>query len=260
MPTRPAAVAGSFYQDNAAVLREYIAHMLKVAASGEHSSPKALIVPHAGHIYSGPLAARAYRLLLPVAERIRRVVVLGPAHRAYVRGIAAPSTTAFRTPLGEVPLDEQGIELALGQPQVTVSDEAHALEHCIEVQLPFLQVALPQFALVPLLVGECAPQRVGAVIDALWGGDETLIVISSDLSHFEDYDSARHHDLESCRKILAGETNLDGKDACGAGPINGLLCSEHGSRLAREWLGYCNSGDTAGDRNRVVGYGAFSLH
>ncbi len=260
MPTRPAAVAGSFYQDNPDLLRSNISHMLQVARNGDHEAPKALIVPHAGHIYSGPLAARAYRLLQPAAKDIRRVVMLGPAHRARVKGIAAPSARAFRTPLGEVPVDCAGVEQALDLPQVRTSDEAHSLEHCIEVQLPFLQVVLQEFSLLPLLVGDCPPEQVGAVIDALWGGPETLIVVSSDLSHFEDYDSACEHDLDSCRRILAGENDLVGTDACGAGPINGLLTSSRGRRLARDWLGYCNSGDTAGDRGRVVGYGAFSLH
>jgi MEMO1 family protein len=260
MTRRAAAVAGSFYPGNSALLREQLEGLLLQAQPGPGQAPEALVVPHAGYVFSGSTAATAYRLLQQAAEPPSRVVLLGPAHRVYLQGLAVPSVDYFSTPLGEVPLDRASIEMALALPGVCTSDAAHELEHSLEVQLPFLQCVLPEFTLVPVVVGDSSPDEVAAVLDALWGGPETLVIISTDLSHFQDYDAAELHDQATCERILRGDTSLRGTDACGAAPLNGLLHSMHGGRLQRKLIGRCNSGDTGGDRQRVVGYGAFALY
>ena len=193
------------------------------------------------------------------AEGIRRVVLLGPAHRVPLRGMAFPSVTAFDTPLGVVPLDTRAIARALELPNTGVSDRAHALEHCLEVQLPFLQTVLKDFELVPFLVGHCAPEEVAAVLQALWGGEETLIVVSSDLSHFLPYAQAQAVDARTSQAIAARSSDLTGEDACGAFPINGLMVAARAMDLRVTTLDVRNSGDTAGDRDQVVGYGAYAL-
>lgn len=260
MKIRPAAVAGTFYTAGAEGLRQLVNSLLDNAPVRSEELPKVLIVPHAGYVYSGATAAAAYSLLSNNRNRISRVVLLGPAHRVYLEGLAAPTADAFATPLGEIMLDREGIATALQLPCVISSDQAHELEHSLETQLPFLQVTLGDFKLLPLLVGHVAPELVAAVIDTLWGGNETLFVISTDLSHFHDYDTARERDQRTCGRILAGDTTLAGDDACGAAAVNGLLASAHGSALQCKLLAHCNSGDTAGDRQRVVGYGTFALH
>ena len=183
MTTRQAAVAGMFYPEDAAALERAVQELLAAAPAGE-SDAKAVIAPHAGYVYSGPTAAHAYRLLEGRRDRIRRVVLVGPAHRVYLRGMALPSVDAFATPFGDVPIDQDGVRLALAQPCTQVSDEAHALEHSLEVHLPFLQAVLDDFELIPIVVGVCSADEVAAVLEALWGGQETVIVASSDLSHF----------------------------------------------------------------------------
>lgn len=260
MTMRPAAVAGSFYPGNGVILQECVDTLLKQARAIPGQAPKALVVPHAGYIFSGGTAAEAYRLLQGAAQLPSRVVLLGPAHRVYLKGLALPSTDRFCTPLGAIPIDLTSIERALELPGVNLSDQAHELEHSLEVQLPFLQSVLEEFELVPVLVGDSDTDQVAAVIDALWGGPETVIIISTDLSHFQDYNSAAAHDRVTCERILQGDATLHGTDACGAAPLNGLLRSAHGSRLQRKLLDRCNSGDTGGDRRRVVGYGAFALY
>lgn len=260
MKVRPAAVAGTFYEAQAGSLRQLVNSLLDNARERSAGQPKVLIVPHAGYVYSGATAAEAYSLLRNSGSGISRVVMLGPAHRVYLEGLAAPTHDAFATPLGEIALDRAGIAKALRLPGVISSDQAHEFEHSLETQLPFLQATLGEFKLLPLVVGHVAPEVVGAVIDTLWGGSETLFVISTDLSHFHDYDSARERDQRTCERILAGDTKLTGDDACGAAAVNGLLVSDHGRSLQRALLACCNSGDTAGDRQRVVGYGAFALH
>ena len=259
MTRRAAAVAGSFYPGTSALLQAQVEALLQQAQAHPGRTPKALVVPHAGYVFSGGTAAQAYRLLQGAAEPPSRVVMLGPAHRVYLRGIAVPSVDYFSTPLGDIPLDLAFIERALELPGVSVADQAHELEHSLEVQLPFLQCVLPQFTLVPVVVGDSPAADVAAVVDALWGGPETLIVISTDLSHFQDYESAEAHDQQTCERILRGDSSLHGTDACGAAPLNGLLRSEHGGCLHRKLLGRCNSGDATGERQRVVGYGAFAL-
>jgi len=219
-----------------------------------------MIVPHAGYVYSGPVAAAAYRLLDDVKHDIHRVVLLGPSHRVYLEGMAVPATKGFATPLGTVPVDQTMIRKISTMPGVCISDVAHKDEHSLEVQLPFLQTALETFKLVPIVVGHCEPALIAAVLDEVWGGPETLIVISSDLSHYLPYSQAQQVDKKTCRQILTRMATLTGDQACGASAINGLMYSQHGKQLQIEAVDVRNSGDTFGDKNRVVGYGAFILH
>lgn len=264
---RPPAVAGTFYPADPGALRRVVEGMLAEAAATEHGQPdethtppKALIAPHAGYIYSGPIAAHAYRLLARVRGQITRVVLLGPAHRVPFGGLAVPSAAAFRTPLGDVPLDRAALDRALAFPQVREFDRAFDGEHCLEVHLPFLQVALGEFRLVPFVVGTAGEDEVDQVLEALWGGPETLIVISSDLSHYHDYATARALDLGAARAIeaLRGDA-LGDEQACGRYPIKGLLRRARALGLHATRLDLRNSGDTAGDKAHVVGYGAWAF-
>ena len=259
MSIREAAVAGLFYEADPARLKAQLAGFLSSSLAQAVARPKVLIVPHAGYVYSGSTAAAAYRLLEPLRDEIRRVVLLGPAHRVYLQGMALPSVDAFETPLGEVPLERAALDAISTMPGVCISDEAHREEHSLEVQLPFLQTLLTSFSLLPVLVGDCDPNRVGAVLDELWGGPETLVVISSDLSHFHAYEEACEIDASTCARILQKSTGLSGEEACGARALNGLMSARHCRELNVDLLAACNSGDTAGDRGRVVGYGAFQL-
>jgi AmmeMemoRadiSam system protein B/AmmeMemoRadiSam system protein A len=230
------------------------------AASGLASGfPKALIVPHAGYVYSGSVAAEAYDRLRPARGIVRRVVLLGPCHRVPVRGLALPEASAFATPLGQVPIDREAIESLAGLPQVVVSRAVHAEEHALEVQLPFLQRVLGEFSLVPLAVGAATPEQVAEVIDRLWGGAETLIVISSDLSHYHPYEEACAIDRGTAEAILDYSTGIDHEQACGATPVAGMLLAAKRHKLNVELLDLRNSGDTAGDRGRVVGYASFAF-
>jgi len=259
---RKPAVAGSFYPGQAAVLARDVRALLDTAQSmAPHhaSAPKALIAPHAGYIYSGSTAAQAYAQLAPARANIHRVVLLGPVHRVPVRGLALCGATAFSTPLGEVAVDPQAQAQLQDLPQVVVSPQAHALEHSLEVHLPFLQLALDDFQLVPLAVGDASPQEVAQVLDRLWGGPETLIVISSDLSHYLPYTHAQQMDRATVDTILHGRPTLNHEQACGATPINGLLLAAARHGLSPHLLGLCNSGDTAGDLARVVGYAAVAF-
>lgn len=260
MSTREAAVAGLFYESDRYRLKAQIDALLNQATAQSKTAPEVLIVPHAGYIYSGATAARAYRSLAARRDEIKRVVLLGPAHRVYVNGMAIPSVDCFATPFGEVELDRKSIDRIADMPGIITSDEAHRQEHCLEVQLPFLQSVLNDFSLVPVLVGDCKPDIVAAVIDELWEGPETLLVVSSDLSHFHPYDEAQQIDASTCGLILDKFSSLTGEQACGAHAINGLMCSKSSQSLTVEMLETCNSGDTVGDKNRVVGYGAFILH
>jgi AmmeMemoRadiSam system protein B len=257
---RPAAVAGMFYPGNPAVLASDLDRMLAEAAPRALDiSPKALIVPHAGYIYSGPIAASAYALLKPRAKRIRRVVLLGPTHRLAVRGLALPGAEAFSTPLGAVPVDQMAVRSIAELPQVTVSPEAHALEHSLEVHLPFLQTVLDSFTLLPLAVGMASPEEVAEVLEKVWGGPETLIVISSDLSHYLPYDAAAQIDGHTADTILRLEETVTHQQACGGTPVNGLIIAARRHGMKPHLLDLRNSGDTAGDRARVVGYAAFAF-
>lgn len=257
--TRPPAVAGSFYPGDTKTLTATVDRLLSSAKPDTFFHPKALIVPHAGYVYSGSTAARAYAMLAPRASEIRRVILLGPTHRVSVNGMALPEAEAFATPLGTIRLDAQAIASIAGLPQIVFSDPAHAFEHSLEVHLPFLQRILDSFTLVPLAVGHTTPEAVAEVLDMLWDGPETLIVVSSDLSHFLPYATAQQVDSNTCRHILQLDTHIDPEQACGAFPINGLLLAAGRRGLTPTLLGLCNSGDTAGDRSRVVGYAAFSF-
>lgn len=259
--TRRAAVAGLFYAGGAPELTRDIDALLTQAATTTRPSgiPKALIVPHAGYIYSGPVAASAYALLRPLRDQIRRVLLLGPVHRVAVRGLALPGAQAFATPLGNVPIDLEAAERLLALPQVTTSRAAHAQEHSLEVQLPFLQQVLADFTLVPLAVGDATPDEVADVLELLWGGPETLIVVSSDLSHYLPYERARQIDVRTCETIRRLELLASHEQACGVTPVNGLLRAARRHGLTPQLLDLRNSGDTAGDRGRVVGYAAFAF-
>jgi hypothetical protein len=257
---RPAAVAGMFYPGGGRALADAVSALLSaVTPAPSFLQPKALIVPHAGYIYSGPVAARAYALLMPYASTIRRVVLFGPCHRIAVRGLAVPHSTTFATPLGGVALDREAINTALALPQVLLDDAVHAQEHSLEVQLPFLQTVLDDFVLAPFAVGHATPVEVAEVIDLLWGGSETLIVISSDLSHFHPYTDAQQRDRLTVEDIMHLHLLHDHEQACGATPINGLIELARRRGLKPNLLDLCNSGDTAGDRSRVVGYASFAF-
>jgi hypothetical protein len=260
MSTRQAAVAGYFYDADAGRLQQHIEQLLSADTAITDTMPRALIVPHAGYIYSGSTAACAYRCLLADPERVKRVLLIGPAHRVYLKGMAIPSVDRFATPLGDVQLDRDALDLIAKLPGVQVSDEAHREEHSLEVQLPFLQTVLPDFTLVPVVVGGTPAEQVAAVIDALAGDSHTLVVISSDLSHFLSYRDAQQVDAATCEHILARSTTLSGEEACGARAINGLMASAQARSLEVSLLRACNSGDTAGTPDRVVGYAAFALH
>ena len=260
MTVRAPAVAGMFYPADAGQLRHDVSALLQGAQPALDQTPKVLIVPHAGYIYSGPTAASAYKLLQPLRKVIKRVVLFGPAHRVYLEGMAVPGVDAFATPLGEVLLDCAMLAKLAALPGVCTSAIAHRDEHSLEVQLPFLQVVLEDFQLVPVAVGDCAPAAVAAALDAAWGGPETLIVISSDLSHFLAYAQAQVVDGNTSRKILSKQPDLTGAEACGAMAVNGLFTASHCADLTITGTDLRNSGDTAGDKTRVVGYGAFVLH
>lgn len=257
---RPPAIAGTFYPFPRQVLESEVNAMLDAAKPATRTvAPKAIIVPHAGYIYSGPTAAIAYAQLAAARETIRRVVLLGPVHRVAVRGLALPGTDAFETPLGTVEVDQAAIASIAGLSQVVVSSAAHAMEHSLEVQLPFLQTVLDDFKLVPLAVGDATADEVAEVLERLWGGTETLIVISSDLSHFLPYRVAQTVDQESVQNILGMRGQLTHEQACGGTPINGFLLAAKRHKLLPQLLDLRNSGDTAGDKNRVVGYAAFAF-
>jgi len=258
--TRQPAVAGMFYPGSAETLHREVQDYL-AAAHPAGPAPKAVIVPHAGYVYSGPVAASAYARLHGAAEQIHRVVLLGPSHRVGFPGLAASTADEFLTPLGPIPLDREAIDRALALPQVRVLDQAHALEHSLEVQLPFLQEVLGTFRLVPLVVGDATPQDVGEVLELLWGGTETLIVISSDLSHYYDYATARELDAATTQAIEGLRLeDIGAEDACGRHPVKGLLWVARRKGLSVETVDLRNSGDTAGPRDQVVGYGAYVFH
>jgi AmmeMemoRadiSam system protein B len=259
---RPPAVAGTFYPGDAARLRAVIESCLAEASGAPLGRlPRAVIAPHAGYVYSGPVAGHAFAALGAAAAKVRRVVLAGPAHYVPFRGLAVPQAEAFGTPLGEVALDRAAVADILDLPQVVLADAPHRPEHALEVELPFLQILLGNFGLVPLVVGEATPDQVAEVVARLWGGPETLIVISSDLSHYERYDRAREHDGATAAAIERFDDAVLGpRDACGYLAIAGLLIEarRRGMRVAR--LDLRSSGDTAGSKDRVVGYGAWAFH
>ncbi len=267
---REPAVAGLFYADNADKLRQSVDQYLHLDAATAGSSncsgyieaiPKAIIVPHAGYVYSGSTAACAYRVLAPAASLIKRVVLLGPSHRVGFEGVAFCSSDFFRTPMGDVPVDQSSFVAISNIPGVCLMDSAHEQEHSLEVQLPFLQYLLTDFKLVPLVVGDASKATVAKVLNALWGDEKTLIVISSDLSHYHDYRTAQSIDEKTCQAIERLQPDDIGYDqACGRNPVKGLLSVAEQRHLRVKTLSLCNSGDTAGDKHRVVGYGAWAFY
>ena len=264
---RPAAVAGTFYPGDRATLLGDLDGMLGEAASavvGGEPAPKAVVVPHAGYVYSGPIAASAYARLAPLRGVVTRVVVVGPCHRVAVRGMAAPAASTFATPLGELRVDLESVARleAAGLPVVR-SDRAHAREHSLEVQLPFLQRVLGDgFTLVPLAVGDCDPEDVARAIELLWGGRETLVVISTDLSHYLPYATAKRIDLETAERVahLADEPPIAHDEACGATGLNAMVHVARARKLRPALLDLRNSGDTRGPRDGVVGYASFAFY
>ncbi len=258
---RPPAVAGAFYPGDAQALTGEVDELLEGVESLEvqFGHPKALIVPHAGYIYSGPTAAEAYSELIPARGVVKRVVLLGPVHRVAVRGLALPGVDEFATPLGRIRVDAEGVRSLEDLPQVVTSAPAHAMEHSLEVQLPFLQRVLGDFTLIPLAVGDATGAQVAEVLERLWGGPETLILISTDLSHYHEYEAAQRIDNDTADRIARLEGGLNHQQACGATPLNGLLGLARKKGLTIRRLAVCNSGDTAGGRGRVVGYSAFAL-
>jgi len=258
---REPAVAGMFYSDRPAELRGWLEEVIERATPEESAGPKALIAPHAGYRFSGPTAALAYARIRPIADRISRVVLLGPAHRWPFRGVAAHSANYFRTPLGDVPVDRAARERVLERADADILDAAHWGEHSLEVHLPFLQHVLGDFEVVPLVLGGADTESVASLIDDLWGGPETLIVISTDLSHFLDYDSALEKDQATADQILACRPEgIDTDAACGWVPLRGLLSVARERGMRMELIDLCNTGDTADIRDRVVGYAAFAAH
>ncbi|HTP62046.1 MAG TPA: AmmeMemoRadiSam system protein B [Burkholderiales bacterium] len=259
---RPAAVAGMFYPGNAPQLAAEVGELLDGIENFEPKLgyPKALIVPHAGYVYSGPIAARAYDELAAARGVVKRVVLLGPSHYVAGRGLALPVAEVFETPLGRIPVDAEAVRSLSDLPQVVQSAPAHAQEHSLEVQLPFLQKVLGDFSLVPLSVGAATNEEVAQVLERLWGGPETLVVISTDLSHYHAYDDARRIDGATLRRIQGCATDLNHDEACGATALNGFLGLCRAKNLSVRLLAACNSGDTAGGKARVVGYSALSVY
>lgn len=259
---RHPAVAGMFYPADRTELLSLIKQYLDDATVPEGTpAPKAIIAPHAGYIYSGPIAASVYARVAQARDIIRRVVLLGPSHRVPFYGCAACTAKYFATPLGNIELDTHSIQHLLDKKLVVTLDQAHLMEHSLEVHLPFLQVVLDEFLLIPIVVGDANANEVSSVLQECWGGPETLIVISSDLSHYHDYQSARNIDLATCTKIEKLDyQSLSGNMACGYIPVSGLLHLAQQRRLSVKTVDYRNSGDTAGPRDQVVGYGAYVIN
>ncbi|MDO9106879.1 MAG: AmmeMemoRadiSam system protein B [Methylovulum sp.] len=253
------AVAGAFYPAKPAQLHAMIGHYLHDADSGG-KVPKAIIAPHAGYVYSGPIAASAYARLTKAHDLITRVVLIGPSHHVAFRGLAVSRAQWFTTPLGSIPVDQAAVQSIAGLAFVAYIEEAHTYEHSLEVQLPFLQETLDSFSIVPIVAGDASPEQVGEVLAALWGGDETLIVISSDLSHYHDYATACRLDRATSSAIeTLHYEKLDYESACGRVPVSGLLKVAQEKSLTVKNIDLRNSGDTAGDKNKVVGYGAYVI-
>lgn len=258
MKIKAPAVAGTFYPLDAHELAHTVeTHLQQNPCQGP--PPKILVVPHAGLAYSGPVAARGYNTLFAIRHHIQRVVILGPNHRLPLRGIASLSSDYFATPLGNIALDRDALNALQHKQLISENDPAHRQEHCLEVQLPFLQSVLPHFTLVPLLVGQCSPLLICSLLQELDDG-HTLFVISTDLSHYHDYQQARSTDQQTLDKILHYDATLVGEQACGCQALNGALLFAQHHQYQPELLDLRNSGDTAGDHSRVVGYASLSFH
>jgi len=258
---RPTAVAGMFYPADPSTLKDavsqYLAHA-RITASQHPLRPRAIIVPHAGYIYSGPVAASAYSYLEQIKDDINTVILIGPSHRVPLLGLATSSADYFATPLGNIPIDRDVTQKINQLPYVNELDQAHSMEHSLEVHLPFLQMTLNQFKLVPIVAGDASPDEVKQVITMTCDNDETLLVISSDLSHYHDYQTAKRMDGDTCNAIEALDiARLDSRHACGFVPVRGLLAYAREHKLTAKTVDCRNSGDTAGPRDEVVGYGSY---
>lgn len=267
MLVREPAVAGTFYPDDPIALQQQIARFLFDAKTNTTITPKALIVPHAGHVYSGPIAASAYQLLAPLAHKLSKVVLLGPFHSVPLKGLAAPTSSFFQTPLGDIPVDRNGIDILTKLSLVMVDDLPHQFEHSLEVQLPFLQMVLNEFTVLPLLVGNANSDQVAEVLRYVWGGNQTmnnktLIVVSYDLSHYHSYQKAQHIDRHTTTMIEALDDHITGSQACGCKAINGLLKLANNKGMSIKTLDLRNSGDVPeiGNKDRVVGYGSYAIY
>ncbi|BAJ00798.1 AmmeMemoRadiSam system protein B [Shewanella violacea] len=265
---RPPAVAGLFYPADPITLSTELTSYMDQAVQAQHlqvsnKAPKAIIVPHAGYIYSGLVAAYGFFHIQRYKHKIKRVVLLGPAHTVYLQGCALPESSHFCTPLGDLPIDRAGAAKLAADDAVTISNIPHKEEHSLEVELPFLQHCLDEFELLPILVGEIAPEPMASLLNLVWGGDETLIVISSDLSHFHPYDEAKRLDQDTCQKILANNSDISSEQACGCRSLNALSLQLIRHNLDITQLSYRNSGDCAAsygaDKKRVVGYASFTV-
>ncbi len=257
---RKPAVAGTFYPGQPEVLRSAVEHYLAAAQRKAERRPKALIVPHAGYLYSGPVAASAYATLQPFRDTINKVVLLGPSHRIPFRGLALSSAAFFATPLGNIPIDRDNVDQLRAFDGVDIRDDAHAAEHSLEVQLPFLQVLLPAFTLTPIAVGDDTEQHVCTALETVWGGPETLVVVSTDLSHYHPYQTCRKMDSTTSKAITELDTKcIQGEHACGYVPMKGLLRCVQNKGLSVTCIDLRNSGDTAGPRDEVVGYGSYVI-
>ncbi len=253
-------VAGSFYPADPHQLQNQIENFLKEVPPASAPAPKAIIAPHAGYIYSGPIAASVYHRLAAIHDQITRVVLIGPSHRWAFRGLGLSRAERFATPLGEIPLDLETVATLAKLPFVDYVEQAHSHEHSLEVHLPFLQHTLKQFSLIPIVAGDASAAEVSEVLELLWGGPETLIVISSDLSHFHPYEVAKRLDQTTSAKIERLQyEQLDYESACGRIPISGLLALARKKFWQVATIDVRNSGDTAGDKQRVVGYGAYVI-
>ncbi len=258
---RRTAVAGMFYPGDADELHDIVARYLSAVELENIATikkPIAIIAPHAGYIYSGPIAASVYARLIPFRNDIQRVILLGPSHRVPFRGLAASSATYFSSPLGDIPVDQPALQHLIQSSRIIILDEAHAQEHSLEVHLPFLQEVLGEFSLIPLVVGDAGPEEISGILESLWKNTNTLIVVSSDLSHYQDYATAQKRDRTTSRHI----ENLDNQaiqhdDACGRNPVNGLINFAKNHHLSAKTIDLRNSGDTAGTKDKVVGYGAY---
>lgn len=256
---RPAAFAGTFYPSDATELRQLVRYCIANGVPDKHFTPaKAFLLPHAGYIYSGPVAGTGYRCLAQERSVVRRIILLGPSHRMSFKGLAVTHASAMATPMGEVPVDDAAVTKALELPFVELVEAAHEREHSLEVHLPFLQAALDWFSVVPLVVGDASEDKVSAALELLWGGAETRIIVSSDLSHYHDHATAQQLDRATAERITRLEP-VTTQQACGANALNGLLHSTRTHGLRPRVLDLRNSGDTAGDKSRVVGYGAVAF-
>jgi MEMO1 family protein len=259
LSVRPPAVAGSFYPRGPKELWATVDALLSQAKPSHEAGLLGIIAPHAGYMYSGPVAASAFAPVAASGSVFERVLLIGPPHYVPVSGVAAPSSATFATPLGEVEVDRNAIAALIDAGLVTIGDRAHAAEHSLEVELPFLQVVLARFTLVPLLVGDAAPEQVAAIVGAVLD-ERTLAVVSTDLSHYLDDASARARDVATAKTIERLDfTRLGPQDACGFAALNGALCAARQEHWGIKRLDLRNSGDTSGDRSRVVGYGAWAF-